>query len=57
MAKSQKKIRVEIWITKSDSRIIRDNICKINETRKQAIERIVSKEIDRVVAKQAILIM
>ena len=56
MAKSVKKTRVEIWITKSDSRIIRDNICKIDETRKEAIERIVQKEINRVVAKQAVLI-
>lgn len=57
MAKSIKKERVEIWLTKSDSKFIRDNICKTDETRKEAIERIVHKEINRVMKSQATIIM
>ena len=51
MATSVKKLRIETWFTKSESHFIRMHICKEKESRKEAIERIVRREIDKTKAK------
>lgn len=46
-----KKLRIEISITKQDSNFIRKHICEENETRKEAIERIINNTIGKTASK------
>ncbi len=47
MATSIKKLRIETHFTKAESLFIRKHLCKENESRKEAIERIVRNEITK----------
>lgn len=50
-ALKQEKLRIEINLTKADSKFIRDHICEEGENRKNAIERIITNTIARAAAK------
>lgn len=47
-----KKLRIEINLTNQQSLIIRKLICRIGETRKEAIQRLITAAVDKAVVKQ-----